>query len=133
MIEQQFEVLSNECLRKHHAQASRLALPNGSQLISIADFPLALGWNQQKVTVHFVAPPGYPAAKPDCFWVEPAGLRLADGGTPQNSNDANPIPGDTQPGRRTTWFSWHLQGWDPNQDSLLTFFEVIRQRLSPAR
>jgi hypothetical protein len=91
------------------------------------------GWSQPQVTVLFLAPPGYPAAQPDCFWVEPTGLRLAGGGTPQNTNDSNPIPGDTAQGRKTTWFSWHVQGWNPNSDSLVTFFKVIMKRLKPAR
>jgi hypothetical protein len=133
MIEQQFEILRDECLRKHNAQASLKALTNGGRLISIENFKIDPGWNQKEITLHFVAPPGYPAAQPDCFWVEPTGLRLTGGGTPQNTNDSNPIPGDTQPGRQTTWFSWHLQSWNPNQDTLLTFFEVIKKRLSPAR
>ena len=133
MIEQQFEVLKDECLRKHNAEASCTTLTNGGKLISISNFKVGPGWSQQQITVHFVAPPGYPAARPDCFWVEPTGLRLAGGGTPLNTNDSNPIPGDTQVGRRTTWFSWHLQNWNPNQDTLLTFLEVIKQRLSPAR
>ena len=133
MIEQHFEDLKNECQRKHNSEASRVALSNGGQLITVSNIDIGPGWNQRTVNVLFVAPPGYPAARPDCFWVEPSGLRLDGGGTPQNTNDSNPIPGDNQSGRRTTWFSWHLQTWSPNHDSLLTFFEVIKMRLSPAR
>ena len=133
MIDQHFEDLKNECKRKHESEASRVQLPNGGQLITVPNVDIGPGWNRRKVNVLFVAPPGYPASRPDCFWVEPTGLRLENGGTPQNTNDSNPVPGDIQNGRSTTWFSWHLQNWSPNHDSLITFFEVIKKRLSPAR
>lgn len=32
---------------------------------------LPAGWNRQVSGILFLAPPGYPAAQPDCFWVEP--------------------------------------------------------------
>lgn len=126
-FEQQFEVFKNL-----KADASKEALPNGAWLISVPGVKLPVGWNRNDVTVLFVAPPGYPAAQPDCFWVEPGGLRLQNGGTPQASNDSNPIPGDTKQ-RNMTWFSWHLQTWNPNTDSLVTYFNVAMQRLNPAR
>jgi len=111
---------------------SNQTLPNGGVLITVDDVPTGDGWNREKVKLLFVAPPGYPAAQPDCFWVEPGGLRLTNGATPQASNDSNPIPGDVQ-ARNTTWFSWHLQSWDPNTDTLLKYFNVILSRLTPAR
>lgn len=126
-FEQQFEVL-----KSLKADALTETLPNGAQLVSIPNIKLPDGWNHKLVTVLFFTPPGYPAAQPDCFWVEPGGLRLQNGATPQASNDSNPIPGDTRQ-RNTTWFSWHLQTWNLNSDSLVTYFNVIMQRLNPAR
>lgn len=99
-------------------------------LIQVPNYKLPKGWNRELVTILFVAPTGFPAAQPDCFWVEPGGLRLASGGTPQATNDSNPIPGV---GPRGTWFSWHLQAWNPNTDSLIRYVNVIHQRLEPAR
>jgi hypothetical protein len=133
MIEDQLETLRAQRAEEHAPPPVCTCLPNGGYLITVPDVDIGSGWTQRTVNVLFVAPPGYPAAQPDCFWVEPVGLRLAGGNTPQNSNDANPIPGDVVNGRRTTWFSWHLQSWDPNRDSLLTFFNVIMKRLKPAR
>jgi hypothetical protein len=106
------------------------ALPSGAHLIEIRDYELVPGWSLPKVTILFLAPPAFPAAQPDCFWVEPTGIRLANGGTPQNSNDANPIP---EVGNRGTWFSWHLQAWNPNSGTLKSYFGVIEKRLSPPR
>lgn len=133
MIEQQFDALVALRMEQRAPTPTRTRLPNGGYLIVVPEVGLGQGWNRRTANVLFVAPPGYPAARPDCFWVEPAGLRLAGGGTPANSNDANPIPGDIEPARRTTWFSWHVQSWNPNTDKLVTYFNVILQRLKPAR
>lgn len=133
MIQEQFASFSTQRRSEGAEEPSLTPLPNGGHLVRVPQVNLRTGWSQPSITVLFVAPPGYPAAQPDCFWAEPDGLRLANGGTPQNSNDSNPIPGDIQNGRKTTWFSWHLQGWDPNRDNLQTFFNVILRRLDPAR
>jgi hypothetical protein len=114
-------------LRKDHPEATATALPSGAHLVTIPKVELPGGWNRQQTTILFVAPPGYPAAQPDCFWVEPGQMRLEKGGTPQGSNDSNPIP-EVTPARQLTWFSWHLQKWNPNSDSLVTYLNVIMQR-----
>ncbi len=106
------------------ATATRLG--SGAHLITIPDFKMPPGWNHEVVAILFVAPPAYPAAQPDCFWVEPGGVRLKNGSTPNGTNDSNPIP---EVGPRGTWFSWHVQHWNPNRDSLLSYFKVIGQRL----
>lgn len=132
MLEAQFEELKKRIgERKWGTDVSMSAMSNGGTLIRVVGVPLT-GWNRPIANVLFVAPPGYPSAMPDCFWVEEAGLRLENGSTPQNTNDSNPIPGDTQ-ARSTTWFSWHVQSWNPNKDSLKGFFHSIMDRLRPAR
>lgn len=133
MIEEQFAQLRAARLADGAPEPTKVPLPNGGTLIRLPEVKLVDGWNRPSAIVLFVAPPGYPGAQPDCFWVEPTGVRLANGGTPQNSNDSNPIPGDVEPGRKTTWFSWHVQGWNPNTNTLLTYFNIILQRLKPAR
>ncbi len=117
-------------LQQGHPEARRLPQPSGGHLIEIPNFRMPPGWNREVVTIVFFAPPGYPAAQPDCFWVEPVGVRLANGATPQGTNDTNPVPGV---GPRGTWFSWHLQAWDPNHDTLARYLNVIKQRLCSAR
>lgn len=119
--------------------AEAIAIPNGGQVVRIPDFELPVGWvlpngaAGRKATILFLAPPGYPASKPDCFWVQPSGLRLTDNRTPQNTADTNPIPGYTAAQPHGTWFSWHVQSWNPNTDSLVTYFNVIKNRLNPPR
>lgn len=105
-------------------------LPSGAQLIELRSYHLVGGWNQTEVTILFVAPPAFPAGQPDCFWVEPRGFRLEGGQTPQNSNDATPIP---EVGDRGTWFSWHVQDWNPNLHTLMSYLRIIEKRLNPPR
>jgi hypothetical protein len=117
-------------LKKQYPQASVNPVPSGAYLIEIPNFKMPPGWNRDIVTIVFLAPPGYPGAQPDCFWVEPAPVRLQNGATPQNTNDTNLIPGV---GQRGTWFSWHVSSWDANRDSLIRYMNVIMMRLKPAR
>jgi hypothetical protein len=95
-------------------------------IVRIPDVALPDGWNKRQTQVTLVAPEGYPFAKPDCFWTDDD-LRLANGALPQNSQLNNPIPG--APGN-CLWFSWHVEPWNPNQDDLVTWFTLIKQRLA---
>lgn len=132
MINQQFIELQSYLQNEKQLVAELQNLSNGSYLVTIKNVPVRDGWSCKAVDVLFLAPPGYPAARPDCFWVTPA-LRLSSGAVPQAANEGTPIPGDPIPGRPLTWFSWHLQTWDPNKDKLVTFYSVILKRLTPAR
>lgn len=109
---------------------SQKVLPSGARLIEVADYRMPPGWDIERATILFVVPTAFPGAQPDCFWVEPKGLRYGGGHTPQNTNDQNVIP---EVGNRGTWFSWHLQSWDPNRHRLWHFFRAIESRLNPAR
>jgi hypothetical protein len=134
MMQAQIDEFTAFCKGEGYDVPTFTLMSNGAVLIEVGNVGIqGQGWNRDAAKVLFVAPPGYPAAQPDCFWVEPANFRIAGGGTPQASNDANPIPSDTVSGRVTTWFSWHLQSWNPSKDSLVTYFNVIKQRLVPSR
>lgn len=123
IFDRHFADLSAKCPR-----VSQDALPSGPILITIDAVPLPTGWNKETTSVRFLAPVGYPFSQPDCFWADP-NLRLANGLVPQASND-QPIPDINAPG---TWFSWHVQQWNPNKDSLTTYYRVIEQRLKQAQ
>lgn len=112
-------------LRKLFPKASMENADGGAVLVIIPDVPLPPGWNLTSTTVRFLAPAGYPMAKPDCFWAD-ASLRLASGGNPQNGN-LNQIPGRAD---LHMWFSWHLQSWNPVNDTLVTFLRAIQRRFS---
>lgn len=104
-------------------------LPSGAGLVSIPNVRLSAGWSKGATEILFLAPAGFPHAQPDCFWAD-ADLRLQGGGLPQSAA-VNTIP---ETARSALWFSWHLgRPWNPNRDTLLTWFGVIRNRLREAR
>jgi hypothetical protein len=121
--QQQFEVL-----RGTAAQASIQGLPDGSHLIVVPAYELPDGWSKPRVDVKFIAPVGYPLARPDCFWAD-VDLRLKNGNPPMNTGNT-PLPYATGP---HLWFSWHVATWNPNNDSLLTYLYVIKRRLHDPR
>lgn len=112
-----------EQLRKFFPKASARLVGDGVTLVTVPDVVLPAGWNQDTTTVYFLAPSGYPMAKPDCFWAD-ATLRLASGAMPQSSG-MNPPTGIAQ---HLTWFSWHVGNWNPVTDTLLTYVRVIQDR-----
>jgi hypothetical protein len=114
-------------LQERFPGSSATSLPSGAMLIRIPNFKVPGGWNKDVVEVRFLAPVGYPYSQPDCFWAD-EGLRLANGGMPQNSN-ISPVPETTD---RGCWFSWHLGSWTPGSDTLMTFVAVINDRFRRA-
>jgi len=118
-----------EILRSQYPDAIVRHLPSGAALIVLPRIPLVDGWSKKSTAVRFLAPVGYPHAKPDCFWTD-GDLRLAGGATPANTG-GNPIPEINEGGH--LWFSWHTAQWNPNRDSLLTYVNVIKNRLRDLR
>ena len=114
-----------EELKKRFPPSQLTALSDGSALVSVPGAPLPAGqWNRDRTTVYFIAPNGFPVAKPDCFWAEPD-LRLVNGALPKNSAVQSPPFGDGP----KLWFSWHVDPWNPNRDTLTSYFWVILSRL----
>jgi hypothetical protein len=100
---------------------------DGSGLVLLPKLHLEAGWSANSTDTWFVIPVGYPAAMPDCFWVEP-NITLAAGVAPANSG-VQPIGGSGPVG---LWFSWHLQSWTPGSDDLITYVRFIESRLRNA-
>jgi hypothetical protein len=124
LLEEQIEIL-----RSHYPDVAVRNLPSGAALIVLPNVPLIEGWSKKSTAVMFLAPVGYPHAKPDCFWTE-GDLRLANG-VPPASTGPNPIPEVNE--RGYLWFSWHTAQWNPNRDSLVTYVNVIKNRLREIR
>lgn len=103
-------------------------VPNAGTMVTLPTVAVPGGWNKQSTAIHFIAPVGYPFAKPDCFWAD-EDLRLASGALPQNANCENPMPGL---GKRALWFSWHMEQWNASRDSLLTWLASVNERLARA-
>lgn len=98
--------------------------PDGSAIVTVP-LKLPAGWNKDETLAKFLIPPAYPAAAPDCFFADPD-LRLANGGMPGNSG-IQPLSGINH-----MWFSWHLTGWHPGRNSLLSYVRFIERRLQNA-
>ena len=122
-LEEQFELL-----RRSAQQATLTKLASGAAIIAVPDIELPSGWSARSTTVRFLAPTGYPFAKPDCFWVD-HDLRLANGAMPA-STGIQAIPETSE---QLLWFSWHLGQWNPNKDTLATYFFVVKTRLQDVR
>jgi hypothetical protein len=117
-----------ELRRVYPAGVETRSLPSGVVLVELKSVGLPSGWNKASTCIRFLLPVGYPFAAPDCFWAD-NDLRLASGTPPQATN-FQPIPEANLPG---LWFSWHVQGWNPNRSSLVTYAKVIEQRLKEIR
>lgn len=135
-----------ERIRSQWPQSHAVGGKGGNTLVVVPSVRLCDGWLTPDggklvaaniCTVLFIAPPGYHAACPDHFFTD-LELRLAEGrgAWPHNVNKSN---GEIlahygwPQWSSCTWWSWHLQMWDPNCSSLFTYVKVIQQRLSPAR
>jgi hypothetical protein len=114
-----------ERVQERYPSAFSREQSDGSHLITIPSFPLAVGWNQNDTTVCFVAPISYPVAAPDCFYADRT-LTLADGSLPKNARLVT-LPTASE---LWLWFSYHVTGWSAARDSYLTYVRVIERRLS---
>lgn len=114
-------------IKKLYKDSTMQNLPGGSFLVQVPEVTLPDGWNQNKTTIWFVIPVGYPIAKPDCFWVD-RDLRLKNGTMPINTSHT-PMPSGTI----ELWFSWHSTKWNPNTDDLLTYMHMAKMRLRELR
>lgn len=115
-------------LKDQHPDAALTPLPDGSTLVVVPGARVPIGWNQKQSTVAFVIPSGFPTARPDCFWSDST-LLLENGTAPANSNPQIP-PGSAAMMR---WFSWHLVNWNPNRDTVYTYFDFCIDRFRQPR
>lgn len=120
-------------LRDSNANVRHWDLADGSTLIEVPAQSLrpAGVWSKENTTILFLAPLGFPQARPDCFWADDD-LRLNGGALPTNSN-LQSIPNAPPEIGQRLWFSWHVSSWSPQKDTLSTYLEVIRQRLKDPR
>lgn len=72
--------LEFEALQRRFPEAI-LRSEGGVIIVSAPGVGLPEGWNKATTTVHFVVPPGYPFANPDCFNIDDD-VRLSSGVLP---------------------------------------------------
>jgi hypothetical protein len=112
-------------VQRRHANASFESTPEGHRILIVPSVRLYPGWSRDEVSIRIVVPAGYPHVKPDCFYTE-ADLRLASGQEPTNSTQQPVLGGQYR------WFSWHLAGWNPTQDTLDRYVRFCEARLKDA-
>ncbi|MDX2211069.1 MAG: E2/UBC family protein [Sphingopyxis sp.] len=123
LVEQQLEMLRNK-----NIEFEPLGNTSGEFVLKFPKLKLPAGWNKEETAIWMVVPAGYPFAAPDCFWAD-QGLTL-DNGIPPQASGQQAVP---HTGEMATWFSWHVSGWNPNRDSLLSFYRLIERRLNDVR
>lgn len=121
--------LQLDALKEAFPGSTLEALPGGVELVAVPEVPLVSGWSKSTTAVWFLIPVGFPSATPDCFFAD-IDLRLANGAQPASSG-IQEIPNAGKGAR--LWFSWHVNGWRPARDTLLTYMRVIRDRLDRAQ
>ena len=90
--------------------------------VVIKNYPIPGGiWNRTSSDLLIMAYDTYPNAALDMFWLDPPISRK--GGPPNGAGI------ETRNGREWQSFSWHIGGWDPAYDNLLTYLDVINDRL----
>ena len=57
-------------LKEHYPEATVSPLPDGVVLVTLGQVTVPHGWSLSAPTLAFVLPAGYPAAQPDCFYVD---------------------------------------------------------------
>ncbi|SRR6266700_2173624 len=126
-------------LRSRWPQAHYEHGKHGGSLIIIPSIILPCGYQETICTVLFEAPPGFPGCVPNHFFTD-IDIHLRNGRCPERTYCWHPtleqgnFPANIWPAwRRAMWWSWSLQGWNPNRDSLYTFMRVVERRLSLAR
>jgi hypothetical protein len=91
--------------------------------IIFKDYPVPSNiWNCDKTDLLVVTHPTYPNAKMDMFWVDPP-IALKSGA------QAQAVSPETKCGRSWLRFSWHVQNWNPAHDNLITYLNVVDDRL----
>lgn len=83
-------------------------------------------WSQDKVELLVIAHPSYPNAKMDMFWVNPI-ITLKNKNPPQSTGLTSKCE------RNWQQFSWHVNSWNPATDNLITYLDVVNDRLRRAQ
>ena len=80
-------------------------------------------WNRDKTDLLVITHPTYPNAKMDMFWVDPP-ISLKSG---KKAQAAEAI--ENKIGKNWQRFSWHIGSWNPAHDNLITYLDVVNDRL----
>jgi len=101
--------------------------PDGAKIfVIIKDFPLPECWknaDKNSTDLLIIADISYPNSKLDMFWTE-TGVLLKDGRVPKNGDVI-----ENYLNRKWRRFSWHCKSWNPAIDNIITYLDVVIERL----
>ena len=116
-------------LSKHieylRSQGYEIVVKESAQEIGIVikNYPLSTAiWSTDKADLLVITHPSYPNPKMDMFLVDPA-ITLKNGTVPKATSSA------TKFGKTWQQFSWHVNKWNPAKDNLVTYLDVVNDRL----
>jgi hypothetical protein len=116
-------------LRVYWPQSHAVEGERGHHLIVVPSVVPARGYDKSICTVLFIAPAGFPAARPWKFWTD-AEIRLANNSFPRMTTWGCDLADYGWPQwKDLQLWHWKLQMWNPNTDTLFTFMNVIKERL----
>lgn len=116
--------LLEEHIVQLRSQGYNIEVKEDSEIcIIFKDYPVPSNiWNCDKTDLLVVTHPTYPNAKMDMFWVNPP-ITLKSGA------QAQAVSPETRCGGSWLRFSWHVQSWNPAHDNLITYLNVVDDRL----
>lgn len=93
--------------------------------VVIKDYPIPDKiWSRSSSDLLIIAHDTYPNAPLDMFWLDPPiSRRNGEGAAPEGAGT------ETRNGREWQSFSWHVGGWNPARDNLVTYLDVVDDRL----
>ena len=92
--------------------------------VVIKDYPIpGRIWSRSSSDLLIVAHDTYPNSPLDMFWLDPPISRRNGGAAPEGAGT------ETRNGREWQSFSWHVGGWNPARDNLVTYLDVVDDRL----
>lgn len=95
--------------------------------IIFRDYPLPPNlYNVDKTDLLIFTSPSYPNAGFDMFWVKPD-VMLKNSTVPKNGDALEPHLGVQW--RRFSYHPYNVKGWNPSEDSVISFMSYIEQRL----
>lgn len=116
--------LLNEHIDLLKAQGFEIEIIDGQEIcIIIKNYAIPRGkWSRDTVDLLVITHPSYPNAKMDMFWVDPA-ITLQNGTSPKAAGIVSKC------GRNWQQFSWHVSTWNPARDNVITYLDVVNDRL----
>lgn len=116
--------LLEEHIKTLEAEGYKIEVNEGPEIcIVFKDYSIPSNiWDCDKVDLLVITHSTYPNAKMDMFWVDPP-ITLKSGAL------ANAVSLETKCGKNRQRFSWHINSWNPAHDNIITYLNVVNDRL----